>query len=166
MPTFWSNLSYQVGSFRSRKRLPCVSVGMTLVQLNSCLRHSGWWKNSSDQKWILHADPGTRLCCICHSRFSYAFNSKLSAIAEAFVDWGDVTEGMFESYGSICKMGESTACCSARALYKCPPSFVAFKKTKQRHLLCKDVSGLKKKNIKKERLQGDVQHIHKAQSFL
>lgn len=98
-------------------------------------------------------------------RFSYAFNSKLSAIAEAFVDWGDVTEGMFESYGSICKMGESTACCSAHALYKCPPSFVALKKTKQRHFLCKDVSGLKK-DIKQEILQRDVQHIHKAQSFL
>lgn len=95
MPTFWSNLSYQVRSVCSRKRLSCVSESMTLVQLNPCLCHSHWWKNSSDQKLILHADPETRLCCICHSRFSCAFNSKPSAIAEAFCrlkrcDRGDV----------------------------------------------------------------------------
>lgn len=38
--TFLSNLSYQVGSFCSRKRLPCVSVGMTLAQLN-CVTLAG-----------------------------------------------------------------------------------------------------------------------------
>lgn len=160
MLTFWSNLSYQVGRIRSRKRLPCVSVGMTLVRLNPCLCRSRRCKNSSDQKWILHADPGTRLCCICHSRFSYAFNSKLSAIAEACVDWGDVTEGMFESRGSVCKMGESTASCSGLALYKCPPSVVALKKNKGTSLVT-TFPDFKKKEI----LQSDVQHIHAAQFF-
>lgn len=144
-PHFGQIYLIKLVAFALAKRLPRVSVGMTLVQLNPCLCRSRRWKNSSDQKWILHADPGTRLCCICHSRFSYAFNSKLSAIAEAFVDWGDVTEGMFESRGSVCKMGESTACCSVLALYKCPPSVVALKKkkkTKQKHIPGKDASGL------------------------
>lgn len=58
---------------------------------------------------------------------------------------------MFESHGSVCKMGVEwggvAGCCSVLALYQCPPSVAALKKDKGPSLV-KMFPVLKKKKKK------------------